>query len=137
MVDEITRNISTGVSIRLRFLPPTVPYVPDEAELESQQCPHCSRVITIEDAGVTFCPHCRHLLFTDDECRLLSPDLGSVTCPDCGAFIDLDGDVNPSLSEFCFRGIAADLFCRDCGSTVQWDHAVQTDFHFRFPIHPD
>ena len=92
--------------------------------------------MTIEDPGVTYCPDCKHLLFTDDDCQLLSPDVGSVACPDCGAFVDLDGDINPSLSDFCVRGIAADLFCTDCGCVVEWDNAVQAEFHFEFPVLP-
>lgn len=137
MQTEITHHISRGVSIRLLYSSPAVPFVPDDDELLPQQCPHCSRFATIEDVGVTYCPHCKHLLFTDDECRLLSPDIGAVSCPDCRAYIDLDGDVNPSLSDFCLRGIAADLFCSDCGQTVKWDRAVQAEFHYQYPILPD
>ena len=134
---EITHQMSQGVSIRLLYSPATPPYVPDDEELIPQQCPHCSRIITIEDAGVTYCQHCNHLLFTDDDCQLLSPDIGAVSCPDCSAFIDLDGDVNPSLREFSMRGIAVDLFCIDCGRKVEWNKAVQTEFHFEYPILPD
>lgn len=136
MQTEITHQISRGVSIRLLYSPPALPFVPDDDELARQQCPYCSRVMTIEDAGVTYCPNCKRLLFTDDDCQLLSPDVGSVACPNCGAYIDLDGDINPSLGDFCMRGIIVDLFCTDCGCVVKWGDAVQTEFHFEFPILP-
>ena len=136
MQTEITHQMSRGVSIRLLYSPRTLPFVPDDDELDRQQCPHCSRIVTIEDAGVSYCPGCKHLLFTDDNCQLLSPDVGSVACPGCGAYIMLDGDINPDLGEFFLRGIAADLFCTDCGNAVEWDDAVQTEFHFEYPILP-
>jgi hypothetical protein len=105
-------------------IPAIPPFVSDDEPFDLQQCPTCQALITVEDAGISYCYRCGHLIFVGDALDIVQAEPNPFHCPLCGGVLD-ENDC-----EWTGRGW---FFCRLCGQTMDWSEEDCDAFQIRVP----
>ena len=114
-----------GLGVIGVVVPAPPPHLPDDDPPKPQQCPRCFAITTVEDSGINYCERCRHLIFVDDELRILSPDLLPIRCPRCNLTLEDGYDSDCLASER--------LVCHGCGHVVDGKGGSSDGFQFGTP----